>query len=60
MTTKIPKQHQGGRKPKEDPATFRYTIRFNETEHNEFLTRFEHSGMNVKAHFITSCILTGS
>ena len=30
MTTKIPKQRQGGRKPKEDPATFRYTIRFNE------------------------------
>ena len=56
MKTNIQKQKQGGRKPKDDPATFRYTVRFNETEHNEFLTRFERSGMNVKAHFITSCI----
>jgi len=56
MTTEKKYQPQGGRKPKEDPATFRYTIRFNEAEHNEFLSRFERSGMNVKAHFITSCI----
>jgi len=56
MTTEKKYQRLGGRKPKDDPATFRYTIRFNEAEHNEFLTRFERSGMNVKAHFITSCI----
>ena len=46
----------GGRKPKPDPAMFRYTVSFNEAEHNEFLIRFERSGMKVKAHFITSCI----
>jgi hypothetical protein len=49
-------QRLGGRKPKTSPAVFRYYIRFNEQEHNEFLTRFERSGMKVKAHFITSCI----
>ena len=46
----------GGRKPKADPATFRYSISFNEAQHNEFLSRFEQSGLKVKAHFITSCI----
>ena len=56
MTTEKKYQRLGGRKPKEDPATFRYTIRFTEAEHNDFLSRFERSGMNVKAHFITSCI----
>ena len=45
-----------GRKPKATPAVFRYYIRFNEMEHNDFLSRFERSGMKVKAHFITSCI----
>ena len=56
MTTEKTIQNSGGRKSKEDPAVFRYYIRFNETEHNEFLSRFEPSGMKVKAHFITSCI----
>jgi hypothetical protein len=56
MTPNKKYQRLGGRKPKTDPAVFRYTIRFNEAEHNEFLTRFERSGLNVKAHFITSCI----
>ena len=56
MTTEKKFQRLGGRKPKEDPATFRYTISFNEAEHNDFLSRFERSGLKVKAHFITSCI----
>ena len=50
------KPKQIGRKPKADPAVFRYTIRFNEAEHNEFLSRYEQSGMSVRARFITSCI----
>lgn len=45
-----------GRKPKFDPAKFRYTISFNEEEHVRFLALFDNSRMNVKAHFITSCI----
>ena len=45
-----------GRRPKEDPATIRYTISFNAQEHARFLALFDKSGMQVKAHFITSCI----
>ncbi|WP_407503331.1 conjugal transfer protein MobA [Elizabethkingia miricola] len=45
-----------GRHPKADPAKFRYTISFNESEHTHFLKLFDQSGMKVKAHFITSCI----
>ncbi|WP_312422610.1 conjugal transfer protein MobA [Epilithonimonas sp.] len=45
-----------GRRPKADPATIRYTISFNEVENSRFLELFDQSGMNVKAHFITSCI----
>jgi len=46
----------GGRKPKANPAIFRYSISFTESEHNDFLSRFERSGLKIKAHFITSCI----
>ena len=56
MATEKKKQHQGGRKPKSDPAVFRYSVSFNATEHAEFLSRFEKSGLQVKAHFIASCI----
>ncbi len=45
-----------GRPPKTDPATIRYTVSFNEQEHAQFLALFDKSGMQVKAHFIKSCI----
>lgn len=45
-----------GRPLKKDPAKIRYTISFNEEEHARFLSLFDQSGMQVKAHFITSCI----
>ena len=47
---------KGGRPLKNDPAKIRYTISFNEEEHARFIDSFEKSGMQVKAHFITSCI----
>lgn len=50
------RQKKGGRYPKVDPAKIRYTISLNEVEHSRFLELFDQSGMNVKAHFITSCI----
>ncbi len=50
------KTPKGGRKPKTDPAKFRYSISFNAEDHARFLSFFEKSGMNVKAHFITACI----
>jgi hypothetical protein len=47
---------KGGRPPKVDSAKIRYSISFNEEEHTRFLALFDQSGMQVKAHFITSCI----
>jgi hypothetical protein len=45
-----------GRNPKKDPAVFRYSISLSAEENARFLSLFEHSGMNVMAHFITACI----
>jgi len=49
-------QHKGGRHPKDDRATFRYSISLTAAENAKFLSLFEQSGMNVMAHFITACI----
>ncbi|MDR3653366.1 MAG: conjugal transfer protein MobA [Paludibacter sp.] len=54
--TKKPVKGNMGRNPKSFPAKFRYTISLNEIDNASFLTRFEESGMRVKAHFITTCI----
>lgn len=45
-----------GRKPKDNPAVFRYSISFNAADHARFLALFEQSGMKVKAHFITASL----
>lgn len=50
------KSKKTGRPRKTDPAKIRYTISLNEEEHARFLDLFDKSGMQVKAHFITSCI----
>ncbi|MCR5862318.1 hypothetical protein LRS05_09245 [Flavobacterium sp. J372] len=50
------KKHKGGRHPKDDPASFRYSISLTAVENAKFLTLFEQSGMNVMAHFIAACI----
>jgi len=47
---------KGGRNPKVDPATHRYSISLTARENSKFLSLFEQSGMAVKAHFITACI----
>ena len=46
------KKSKAGRNPKIDPAVFRYTVRFNEVEHNRFLSMFEKSGVYAKSVFI--------
>ena len=46
------KRNKTGRNPKLDPAVFRYTVRFNEEEHNRFLSMFEKSGVYAKSVFI--------
>lgn len=48
--------NKGGRHPKKDPAVHRYSISLTVEENARFLTLFETSGMNIKAHFITACI----
>lgn len=45
-----------GRPLKTDPAIFRYSLSLNEEENARFLALFDQSGMQVKAHFIRSCI----
>ena len=50
MTEK--RKKKWGRNPKNDPAVFRYTVRFNEEENNRFLSMFGKSGVTAKAVFI--------
>ena len=56
MTTENSRKHKDGRKPKKYPCKHRYAIRLNDRENARFLTLFEASGMNVKAHFITASL----
>lgn len=51
-----PRPGGAGRKPKADPAVFRYFVSFNATDHARFLALFDQSGMRTKAHFITARI----
>jgi hypothetical protein len=60
MAAETQKQMKGGRKPKADPAVFRFSVNFTSAEYAEFLTRFEQSGMKVKAQFISACIFDKS
>lgn len=46
------KKSRLGRNPKNDPAVFRYTVRFTAQEHARFLTMYEHAGVYAKAIFI--------
>ena len=48
--------HKGGRHPKNDPAAHRYSISLTSEENARFLSLYEQSSMNVKAHFITACV----
>lgn len=56
MEVKKNLNRKGGRPSKVDPAKIRYSVSFTREEHARFLTLFEESGMQVKAHFITSQI----
>ncbi|MFD2938517.1 conjugal transfer protein MobA [Flavobacterium notoginsengisoli] len=50
------RHHKTGRPAKNDPAVHRYSISLTAEENARFLSLFEQSGMNIKAHFITACI----
>ncbi|WP_436414968.1 conjugal transfer protein MobA [Petrimonas sp.] len=49
---------RAGRKPMNDPANCRYTIRLNEADNARFLTLFEQSGMKRKSAFIRKRIFS--
>lgn len=48
--------NKGGRHPKKDPSVHRYSISLTADENARFLSLYEASRMDVKAHFITACI----
>jgi hypothetical protein len=50
------RKHKGGRKPKKDPCKHRYAISLNDVDNARFLSMFEASGMDIKAHFITATL----
>jgi len=56
MTKENRKKHKGGRKQKANPRKHRYSFNLNNTDNARFLSLFEASGMEVKAHFITACV----
>lgn len=50
------RSNKGGRKPKADPAVFRYGIKLNGEENGRFVMLFERSGMREKSRFIKAMI----
>lgn len=56
MEQKKKYQHNGGRKPKLDPRTHRYSFNLDDVENAKFLSFFDRSGYTIKAHFIKNCI----
>lgn len=46
------KRNRGGRNPKLDPATNRYSVNFSSEEDMRFLKMYERSGMTSKSAFI--------
>jgi hypothetical protein len=60
MTTEKKQPTKGGRKPKENPSVFRYSVNFTESENADFLARFEQSGAKNKSQFIVSALFNRS
>ena len=56
MEQKKKYQHKGGRKPKLDPRTHRYSFNLDDVENAKFLSFFDRSVYTIKAHFIKNCI----
>ena len=46
------RKSKSGRNRKLDPAVYRYTVRFNEEEHNRFLAMFGKSGVYARSVFL--------
>jgi hypothetical protein len=56
MPLKMKTKHKGGRKPKLNTCNHRYSFNLNDVDNAKFLSLFEASGMEVKAHFITATL----
>ena len=56
MNTENQQPNRGGRKPKTNPCSHRYSVRLNDADNAAFLSKFEQSGLQTKAHFIAACI----
>lgn len=50
------RKHKGGRKPKADPAIYRYGFKLNATENARFISAFLQSGLDEKSRFIKALI----
>lgn len=58
-TNENPKQKANvGRKPKNDPAVYRYDIRLNSVDNCRFENLFDLSGYRYRGHFIRDKVLT--
>jgi hypothetical protein len=53
MTTN---QNMGGRPPKADPCTHRYSFKLNDVDNARFLAMFDETGWDDKAKFIKTCL----
>lgn len=51
------RKSKAGRKPKANPAIYRYDVRLNETDNCKFETLFELSGFKYRGHFIKNKVL---
>lgn len=49
-------KHKGGRNFKKNPSIHRYVFRLTDEENAKFLSLFESSGADNKAHFVTSIL----
>lgn len=53
----VPRQRgKGGRPPKDNPATHRLTVNLTDTQHADFLTMYEQSGVTSLSGFIAARI----
>lgn len=50
------KRNRGGRNPKLDPVTNRYSVNFSSEENMRFLKMYDHSGITSKSAFIKARI----
>lgn len=56
MISENRRKHKGGQKPKKDPCKHWFAISLNNKDNARFISLFEASGMEIKAHFIIATL----